>query len=70
MRVVIRTQLSGTRNGEYWPAPGGSIDLPDDEANDLIRLHIAEPVPAPEKVERAVRPPAPERAVRRQVPKE
>lgn len=36
MQVRMLTQVSGTRNGELWPAPGDTIDLPDDEANDLI----------------------------------
>lgn len=29
-------QVSGTRNGEDWPAPGDTIDLPEDEARSLI----------------------------------
>lgn len=36
MRVMLTTQVSGTRNGQLWPAPGTVIDLPDDEAQALV----------------------------------
>jgi hypothetical protein len=50
MRVVIRQPISGTRNGESWPAVGSEIDLPDHEAEKLVRSGVAakvakEPVP-------------------------
>lgn len=36
MLVEMRTQITGYRNGEPWPAPGGTIDVTDGEAADLI----------------------------------
>lgn len=42
MLVTMRRQLSGSRDGVEWPAPGGTIDLPDDEAMQLIDLGHAE----------------------------
>jgi hypothetical protein len=35
--VTMLTQISGTRDGEYWPKPGGKITVDDDEAALLIR---------------------------------
>lgn len=36
MIVKMRHQISGTRNGEDWPAPGGLIDVGEDEARVLF----------------------------------
>ena len=36
MKVKLLAQISGTRDGEGWPAPGTVIDLPDDEATSMI----------------------------------
>lgn len=36
MNVRLTTQISGTRNGADWPAPGSVVDLPEAEARDLI----------------------------------
>lgn len=36
MRVRMKIHITGTRNGEDWPAKGDDIDLPDTEAADLI----------------------------------
>jgi len=54
MRVEMLTQISGTRNGEEWPAPGAVLDLPDHEAESLILAGYAKeatdaptPEPAP-----------------------
>lgn len=61
MKVRMVAQISGTRDGRDWPAPGGVIDLPEDEANTLIGHAMAE-VPdeaatvVPDEVERAVAP--------------
>jgi hypothetical protein len=30
-------QVQGSRDGAPWPAPGGEVDLPDEEANALIQ---------------------------------
>ncbi|MEJ1195074.1 hypothetical protein [Pseudarthrobacter sp. CCNWLW207] len=39
VRLVGR--ISGTRDGEDWPAPGETIALPESEANQLLRSGIA-----------------------------
>jgi len=39
--VVIQRQISGTRNGVAWPAPGETLDVPQTEAEGLISLGIA-----------------------------
>lgn len=36
MRVRMDVQISGTRDGQDWPAPGEEIDVTDVEAKDLI----------------------------------
>lgn len=36
MQVTMRIAIGGYRNGQEWPAPGGTIDVPDHEAADLI----------------------------------
>ena len=41
MKVQMRAQISGTRNGEDWPGPGAIVDLPDDEAESLILNGLA-----------------------------
>lgn len=44
MRVRMRDQISGTRNGEPWPPPGAEIDLPDAEAVKYCANGLAAPV--------------------------
>ena len=41
MRVTIVAQISGTRNGQPWPKPGESVDLPDPEAAQLCAIGAA-----------------------------
>jgi len=43
VRVAMKHQISGTRNGDPWPARGETIDLPDDEAGALLAQGAAEP---------------------------
>ena len=43
MKIRMKTQLSGTRNGVRWPLAGESKDLPEGEALDLIAAGLAEP---------------------------
>ncbi|WP_371624050.1 hypothetical protein OG245_15165 [Streptomyces sp. NBC_01116] len=58
MRVRMKVTVSGTRNGEPWPEKGGTVNLPDDEAKQLIAAGLAgEPDDEPE-VEEATAPPA------------
>ena len=55
MRVRMRDQISGTRNGEPWPPPGSEIDLPDAEAVKYCANGLATPVADKDgKVEKAV----------------
>lgn len=55
MKVRMKGDVSGSRNGVPWPPRGGTVDLPDDEAADLCRIGLAEPVSEDEaKVEKAV----------------
>lgn len=56
MRINMRYQISGTRNGKAWPSPGGEIELPPQEATALIAQGMATAVVVPEKVETAKAP--------------
>ena len=42
MRITMKAQISGTRNGEEWPAIGEVIDLPAAEATDMVAAGLAE----------------------------
>ena len=57
MRIRMKVQISGTRDGQDWPAPGGELDVPDAEGATLCEQGAAIPVPAV-KVEKAVRKPS------------
>ena len=46
MKVRMVGRISGTRDGEEWPAPGEVVALPDGEAVDLCAAGLAEPVAA------------------------
>jgi hypothetical protein len=46
MKVKMTVQVSGTRNGVEWPAPGETVDVPDDEAAGLVLAGLAETVAA------------------------
>lgn len=41
MLVRMNRQITGYRNGEEWPAPGGTIEVPDHEGADLVRAGLA-----------------------------
>ncbi len=56
MLVTMKTAIGGYRNGEAWPPVGGTIDLPDHEAADLIANGYA--APAAEEVADAPAPAA------------
>lgn len=47
MKVKMNIWISGTRNGEPWPPPGKTIDLPDVEALKLCASGQAEAVTGP-----------------------
>lgn len=46
MKVRMTTQISGTRDGADWPAPGEVVDLPADEATSYLHAGIAVAVKA------------------------
>lgn len=48
MLVSMLTKIGGYRNGLEWPDRGGTIDVPDHEAADLIANGYAEPATAEE----------------------
>ena len=63
MKVQMLIRISGTRNGEDWPAVGGVVDVTRREAERLIAAKFAKPVEAEPKkaapvIERAVAPKA------------
>jgi len=55
MKIKMRLQITGTRNGVSWPPVGGIVDLPESEAQCMIRhgYAIAAPEQAMPLVERA-----------------
>jgi hypothetical protein len=42
MHVRMNVTISGTRDGQPWPKRGGAVDLPDDEARQMIAAGLAE----------------------------
>jgi hypothetical protein len=55
MKVTMIASITGTRDGQDWPAAGEDIDLPADEANALVEAGLARAAgpAAPAKVETA-----------------
>ncbi len=47
--VRMRAFVNGYRNGEEWPQPGSTIDLPSDEAANLVRMGLADAVGGPRR---------------------
>lgn len=41
MRVTMTARITGTRNGDEWPAAGETVDLPKDEAELLVANGLA-----------------------------
>jgi len=41
VRVTMKARITGTRNGVDWPAPGETVDLPQDEAEQLVANGLA-----------------------------
>ena len=56
----MRVGISGTRSGEDWPAPGGTLDVDDEEGMQLCAAGLAEPV-LEQRTETAVLPEAEKR---------
>ena len=44
MRIRMKSDVSGTRNGKDWPHRGEVADFPEDEALELIGAGMAEKV--------------------------
>jgi topoisomerase IA-like protein len=55
MKVRMKVDISGARDGQSWPARGETADLPDEEAASLCASGMAEPVTA-DDVETATPP--------------
>lgn len=43
MLIEMLIQIDGYREGEPWPTPGDTLDVPDDEAAALIGCRYAQP---------------------------
>jgi hypothetical protein len=61
VKIRMRVDISGTRNGVEWPPRGSVIDLPDEEAAAYCERGMAEPVTEFKDAEKAVAPDAEER---------
>ena len=44
MKIRLKVHLSGTRNGVAWPAYGETVELPDEEAAQMVATGMADPV--------------------------
>lgn len=44
MKVKMTAQLTGTRNGVRWPAPGSVVEVGPSEGADLCGQRVAVPV--------------------------
>jgi hypothetical protein len=53
MKVRMKVQVSGYRDGERWPDIGGDLSVSDTEGAELCAQGFAEPVAEPAKPERA-----------------
>jgi len=51
MRVKMKYQVSGTRDGVDWPPIGDELDVPDLEGAELCASGIAEAVASRQKPE-------------------
>ncbi|HCA86372.1 MAG TPA: hypothetical protein DEQ61_13230 [Streptomyces sp.] len=58
MKIRMKVEMSGTRNGQPWPKPGEVVELPTAEAAHLVASGVAEQVAEPKPVETATAPPA------------
>jgi hypothetical protein len=58
MRVRLAVEMSGTRNGVPWPKRGTVVELPDDEAQDMLRAGTARALSESDEPDTAVHVPA------------
>lgn len=58
MKIRMKADISGSRNGQPWPRRGVTVEVPDEEGADLCAAGLAEPVAKKdaEAVEKAVPP--------------
>lgn len=54
MKITMRVAISGSRNGDSWPAVGGEIVVSDLEGKELCAAGYAVPVAVPAKAETRV----------------
>lgn len=66
VRMIV--SITGTRNGDDWPLAGGTIDLPEAEAADLVNAGLAVRAESA-MVEKAVAPAAETAAPRKRAAK-
>lgn len=64
MKVRMLTVISGTIDGQPYPAVGGELEVPDAAGADLCANGYAEPVAAPTRAEKATAE-APRRAAKK-----
>ncbi|MEU6344480.1 hypothetical protein ABZ883_26430 [Streptomyces sp. NPDC046977] len=62
MQVRMKTTLSGTRDGQPWPARGELVDLPDEEAAHMVSVGLAETADGDEPVVEEATAPEAERS--------
>lgn len=60
MRIRMTVDMSGTRNGQPWPARGAVVELPDDEAAGYCASGMAVPVDGRDADVETATPPADE----------
>lgn len=58
MRIRMRVDVSGTRNGRRWPRRGQVAEVPDAEGAKLCAVGLAEPVAERKQAETTVAPAA------------
>lgn len=51
MKIRMKTDVSGNRDGQPWPKRGEVVDLPDDEATEMCETGMAEPASKDDDVE-------------------
>jgi hypothetical protein len=55
VKIKMKVDISGSRNGQPWPARGETVEVPDGEGADLCAAGMAEPVSSRKStVEKAV----------------
>jgi len=55
MKVRMKVEITGTRDGKEWPARGEELEVSDEEGRDLCASGVAEPVKE-DKTEKATAP--------------